>query len=352
MLKILKKLFSNIGSHKYISIIIAIVLVVLFFIFRPKSAPTIQTQKITYKDFTQTVSVTGSVGAKNIASLTFPIGGTISWVGVKVGDSVTQNQTIATLDTRTALKNLKAALISYSIARNTFDQTVTNNGAQTEQDALNIAPNDAIKRILQTNQYNLNQAINSVELQDLADQQSVLWTPISGIITKADATTPGITASTTSPVFTVVDPNSVVFNMDVDEGDIGKVSEGQEVRLTLDAYPNETLYLPIDKIDFASHTTSSGGNAYTVDVKLANNSNYKYRVGMNGNADIITAKRYHVLTVPISSIVNSNEVYVQKGKNFMLRKISLGLQNDTDAVVSGLSDGDSIAIDPTQVAKK
>jgi len=211
-MRVLKYIFRFIKSHKYISISIFLLIGILLFIFRPKPSPPILTQRVKYTTLVQTVSVTGTVGAKSIANLTFPIGGTISWVGIKVGDSVSQNQTIATLDSRTALKNLQATLLSYSIARNTFDQTVVNNGAQTEQDALNIAPNDAIKRILQTNQYNLNQAINSVELQDLARQQSILWTPISGIVTRVDATSPGITA-TAATYFVVVDPNSIVFNM-------------------------------------------------------------------------------------------------------------------------------------------
>lgn len=335
--------------HKVISFIAVVFIVIAFFVFRPKPAPPIATQKIQKGDIVQTVSVSGAVAAKNVANLTFPIGGTISWIGVKVNDTVSAGQTIATLDQRTVLKNLQQALITYSEQRNTFDQTLFNNGnAAGPQDAVN----DTIKRVLQNNQFDLDKSVNSVELQDLARQQSILTTPISGIVTKEDTTVAGTTAVLGTTTFTITDPTSLVFSMDVDEADIGKIHPGQKVSLTLDAYPNDTFSLPVDTIDFVSHATTNGGNAYTVDVKLNNSASSTYRVGMNGNADITTNEKHNVLTIPLASLVNTNQVYVKTTKGFVLRSISLGLQSDTQAeVTSGLAVGDAIALDPTQIKK-
>lgn len=346
---IVKRISSFIKSHKIITSVIFIILVVLFFVFRPKPATPIATQKVEPTDVVQTVSVSGSVVAKNTAILTFPIGGTVSWVGVKTGDTVAAGQTIATLDQRTALKNLQQALTTYAIQRNTYDQTVADNGNTANP---NTAVNDTEKRILETNQYNLDKAVNSVELQDLARQQSILTTPIAGLVTKADVTTAGTTAVLGTTGFTVVDPSSVVFSMDVDEADISKIRLGQTADITLDAYADKTLHLPINSIDFVSHTTSNGGNAFTVQVSLGSNSDYTYRVGMNGDADITTAKRVHVLAVTLSSIVNNNQVYVQQGKKFVKKTVVLGLQSDTEAeVISGLTAGELVVLDPTQVPK-
>lgn len=347
----IKRFFSFLWRHKFYTAGGIILLLILFFIFRPKPAPIITTQKVEPTDVVQTVSVSGTIDAKSKATLTFPVGGTISWVGVKVGDTVIQGQTIATLDQRTALKNLQQSLLAYSIARNNFDQTAQNNGGPNQQAALSIAPNTAVLRVLQDNQYNLDTAVNSVELADLAKQQSILSTPIAGIVTRADATTPGITAGPTL-AFAIVDPTSVVFNMDVDEADISKIQQEQTADITLDAYPNSVLHLPVQLIDFVSHTTTNGGNAFTVQVALDSNADYKYRVGMNGDADITTAKRVGVLAVPLSSIVNNNQVYIQQGKKYIKKTITLGLQSDTETeVTAGLNIGDIIAVDPTQIPK-
>lgn len=349
-MNLVKSIWKWIRAHKKISIPAAIVLLLVIFALRPKAPAAPATTTVHTGTVTQVVSVSGTITAKKTVNLTFPLGGTVSWVGVQKGDSVVAGQTIATLDQRTAQKNLQAALISYSLQRNTFDQNiVNNNGIANPADALN----DNMKRILQNNQYNLDQAVNSVELQDLARQQAILATPISGLVTRADITSSGMTANATT-MFTITDPTSIVFDMDVDEADVSKITTGQVAKIVLDAYSDETLSLPITSIDFVSHTTSNGGNAYTVEAQVGANPNYRYRVGMNGNADIVTAQRIGVLHIPLSALTDDTYVYVRqpKGKKFVKTKVILGLQSDTDAEVkAGLHDGDVIALDPTTVEK-
>ena len=366
----LRKAWKWIRTHKKITIPLFIVLIILVLIFRPRPPKPIATTSVHPTTVTQVVSVSGTVAAKKSINLTFPIGGTIAWIGVQKGDTVTAGQTIATLDQRTVLKNLQTALNNYRSTRDTFDQTIQNSQNQDvllneQQKSLTTAGsgigqygtdasstnyiNDAIKRILDQNQASLDNAVINVELQDLARQQAVLSTPISGLVTRADAQNAGVTA-TAATVFTITDPTSIVFDMDVDEADVSKIDTSQTAKIVLDAYPNATLSLPVTSIDFVSHTTSSGGSAYTVEAKIPNNTNYRYRVGMNGNADIVTAQRTHVLSVPLSAITDDNAVYVQKGKKFVKTKITVGLQSDTDAeVTAGLQSGDVVALDPNSV---
>lgn len=342
----IKKLRHWILTHKKFVIPAVIILIVLIFVFRPRPAPKIATVTIHKSTVTQIVSVSGTIAAKTSINLTFPIGGTVAWVGVKKGDTVKAGQTIATLDQRTAQKNLQSTLIAYSLQRNTFDQNiVNNNNIGNPKDALN----DNMKRILQNNQYNLDQAVNSVELQDLARQQAVLSSPIAGLVTRADAQTAGVTATPTT-VFTITDPSTIAFDMDVDEADVSKIQEGQVAKIVLDAYASDTLSLPITSIDFVNHTTSNGGNAYTVEARLNDNPEYRYRVGMNGNADIVTDKRRNVLSLPLSALTDDNSVYVQSGKKYVKTNVTLGLQSDTDVeVTSGLKEDDIVALDPNSI---
>lgn len=343
-MKLWKQPFSFLWNNKKISAGIIIILVGAF-IFYPRPKPSIPTQTISRKQFVQSLSVSGTVVAKKSVNLTFPISGRLAYVGVKKGDTVSAGQVIATIDQQIAQKNLQAALITYSLQRNTFDQNQSNNQNRTPDQALN----DDMKRILQNNQYNLNQAITSVELQDLAKKQAVLWTPISGIVTRADTEVAGPDAVAGSTTFTVTDPTSLTFDAEVDQADIGKVSEGLPVKIVFDAYSNSTIPESIAKIDFVSHTTTNGGNAFTVETPLPANSDNKYRVGMNANADIILSEKDNVLSVPLSSIANEQYVYVKTQKGFKKVFIKIGMQNDTDAeVLSGLNSGDVIALDPTQ----
>lgn len=346
-----QKIKSNFKKRKKLLLILIPIVIVGFIFFSQRKPKTIETQKVKRANLIQTVDVTGSVTAKNYANLTFPIGGTLSYLGVKKGDSVTKYQTIATLDSRSVLKNLQSALLSYSDQRNTFDQT--------SQNYKDTALTDSLRRILDTNQNDLNKAVVSVELQDLARQQAILTTPIDGIVTRADAQTTGVTALAGSTTFTVVDPTTVAFTMDVDEADIGRIEEGQNVEIVFDAYPSETIKTKVTKIDFVSHSTSNGGNAFGVETALGTDKNFKYKIGMNGNAQIVTAKKNGVLIVPLASVFEDDKVWVKTKKSvpgdkqgFEKRKVTLGLQNDIEAeVTAGIKEGEEIASNPSDVSK-
>lgn len=338
------KIINFAKHHKKITIITAIIFIIIIIIFWPRPPKNVLTEQVKMSDITKTVSVTGNIDADNTVNLSFQIPGTLSYLGIKEDSIVKANQVIATLDQRTAQKNLENALISYSEQRNTFDQTIANNnGVSKPNDALN----DTMKRLLEDNQYDLNKTILSVELDDLVKQESVLTTPISGIVTRADTQISGVNV-TPATIFTITDPNSLNFKMEVDEADIGQINIGQKVTVSLDAFSNDNLNIYVDKIDFASHTTTSGGNAFYVEAKIPNNKNY--RVGMNGNADIIVDSRQKVLTISSSSVLDDTYVYEKIKNGFIKKKVSLGLQNDTQAeVLNGLTSGDIVALDPSSI---
>lgn len=333
-------------THKKYFIPIAILASIIIFLAIPKKPAKIETTKVTKGSVSRVLSVTGKVNAENSVNLSFQIAGKVTYLPFKEGETIEANQTIAALDQRTVQKNIENALLSYSDQRNTFDQTLDNYNA----DRISDAANDQIKRILQTNQNDLQKAVVSVELQTLAREQSYLVTPISGIITREDVKSVGVNI-TPSAVFTVTDPNNLSFEMDIDEADIGNITEGQNANLVLDAFPNQTLNLTIGKIDFVSHTTSSGGNAFTASAKLP--GDLAYRVGMSGNADIVLNSRFNVTEIPTASLIDDDYVYVKDGSKFHKVKIRKGLEGDeTTEVISGVKEGQEVATDPSLVPPK
>jgi RND family efflux transporter MFP subunit len=334
----ISKIRKLIWEHKKISIAVLIILMVVIFLFFPKSQKQILTETVKKQDVVKTVSVTGNVDAQNLANLTFQTPETLSYVGVKLGDSVKKWQLIVSLDQTQLQATLRQAQQDFIAAKavseryysshndtETYDQKVA-------RTAIDDAQNKAYDQMLKVQ-------------HDIAN--SSLYAPIAGIVTRMDAQDAevNITPATT---FTITDPNSLGFKMEVDEADIGQVKVGQNINVSLDSFPNNTFKLMVNKIDFVSHLTSSGGNAFYVEALFSEQNNY--RVGMSGNADIIIDSRNNVLSIQSSDIFDNNYVYVKTAKGFVKRKLSLGLQNDTQAqVLSGLSEGDTVAIDPTSV---
>lgn len=367
LLKTSKKIWNVIKKHKVISITSLIIIIAGIVFFFPKQQKQIATQKVTLGDFKQIVTASGKVNAENVASLNFLTGGKITYLGAKEGDNVYAYQTIAALDQRTVQKNIESALNDYMKQRNTFEQNKDSdqNDILYQQQKISLETtaknaisgqledkylNDLVKRLLENNQYDLNKTVYSVELQTLIQEQSVLTTPISGILISSGVNTTGVNISPTT-AFIVADPTTMVFDMDIDEADVGNIKIGQKVNLELDAYPTKIIKLTVTNIDFASHKTSTGGDAFTIRAKLPENSDLKYRIGMNGNAEITTQEKSNSILVPISSIVDDKFVYIKSGSKYEKKLIKIGLQNDAEyEITSGLKVGEEVVIDPTQIS--
>lgn len=344
-MKKIKSTLKYLWGHKKLSIILIIILGIVSYFLLPKPPAELETATVKKSKITQSITASGKIESESTVNLSFISGGKLVYVGAKNGDTVTAGQTIATLDQRTLKTNLEQSLEDYAIQQNEYEEVQEDNLNHTPVDALNAE----MKRVLEDNQNNLDKAKNSVELQQLAVENSVLVTPINGLVIRADAKVPGvnITAATT---FTIADPDNLVFSMDVDEADIGRISVGQSINVVFDAFPQDNVSLSVSSIDFASHTSDLGATVYTVKASLPVNQNY--RIGMNGDADIIIAEKENVNIIPLSSLIDDQHIYLKVEKTFEKRKITTGLQSDTDIeVVDGLHTGEEVALIPEEVEK-
>ncbi len=343
IVKIIKDLFARIKAlvliHKKLSLLFLAILIAAGYFLFPKGGPTVLTQAAKTEDVIRTVSVTGNVDSDNTVNLTFQTAGTLDYLGIKVGDTVKKGQLIASLNKDDLWAAFRQAQQDFTAAKAASEQYYSGhtNATESYDEKVQRTALDAAQ----------NKAYDNMVIAQKAIANSNLYSTIDGIVTKADAQSAGVNITVTT-TFTITDPTSLNFKMEVDEADIGQVKIGQNVNVSLDSFPNDNLKLIVDKIDFVSHLTSSGGNAFYVKANLPENS--AYRVGMNGNADIIVGEAKNVLAIPSSSIFDDNYVYVKQRDKFEKKKIRLGLQSDTEAEVkSGLLNGDIVAVDPSSV---
>jgi hypothetical protein len=83
----------------------------------------------------------------------------------------------------------------------------------------------------------------------------------------------------------------------------------------------------------------------------------RLRPGMSATAEIVIESQPKTLLIPIrASFTNKGKpaVYVQRGKDFVVRAIEVGKRNDTDmVVVKGLREGEIIALEnPIEAARR
>jgi multidrug resistance efflux pump len=85
---------------------------------------------------------------------------------------------------------------------------------------------------------------------------TVIRSPISGKIIKKLAS-PGEMGSASNPVALMVDPDDIYITANIEEDLIKKVKVGQEVRLTVDSFPDVWFRGKVDSIGSASASTFS-----------------------------------------------------------------------------------------------
>jgi multidrug resistance efflux pump len=228
--------------------------------------------------------LSGELRADRQVDLQFQASGLLSWVGVKEGDSVKKYQTLAMLDQRSLKKNLEKYLNLYLKTRWDFEQKHADNKDYEVSD-LSTSAKEAVKRTLEKAQFDLNNAVLDVELQDLVLQYSRLVTPIEGLITRVDQPYAGVNILYTDKI-SVVDPQSLYFEVTADQSEVVKIKKADKVKITLDAYPEQKLFGQIAQVGFTPKTDEVS-TVYQVKIEIANfnNQDFKYRLGMTGDAE-------------------------------------------------------------------
>jgi len=310
------------------------------------------------KTLSQTVSASGTVQAENQAVLKFQTSGRLAWVGVKEGDFVRRGQAIASLDKRELEKKFKKELNDYLNERWDFEQTQADYQETKERHLIT----DEIQRILDKAQFDLNNAVIDVEIADLAVKFATIVSPINGIVTQVESPLAGVNITPATAEFIIADPAVMKFVANVDEADIGNVKVGQKALVSLDAYPEEEFEGVVNKIAFAAVTTRGGGTAFPVEIILPENTDQRFKVGMNGDVEIVLDSRQDVLTVPLEAIrTKGGKTYVQvveepktswpfnRRSKIRETEVQLGIEGETEAeVISGLNPGELVITGPKE----
>lgn len=326
----------------YFVFLVGIIIIIGFFIYRnyqvQQKNKKIERTQVKRGSLTEDITISGKIKAEEDVILHFQTSGTVSWIGVKEGDVVKKYQTIATLDMREMKKNIDKKLNTFLKTRTDFDQT--------KDDYDDKAITDGIKRIVDKTQYDLNNAVLDVELQNLAIDLSRLSTPIAGIVVKTDPSYAGINIISTQAQYEIVNPETIYFEALADQTEVAKLRRDMNGTLVLDPYLTTTLEGSIQNISFTPKTDETG-TVYTVKfIFSSKNTDYRYKIGMTGDLTLTTKKKNNVLYVPLKFIkTEDGKKYVTHMVDNKQKKqfVITGIETDNlIEIISGLSEGDTV----------
>ncbi|WP_337186657.1 efflux RND transporter periplasmic adaptor subunit [Phenylobacterium sp.] len=271
-------------------------------------------------DITRSVSASGTLQALNTVDIGSQISGQVIRVLADFNDQVRAGQTLAVIDPQTFQSRVAQGQADIAAGEASVRQAqATLANAQADYDRKKTlvdqgwySPStlDQATAALRTAQANVaaararvNQSRAALRSQQADLGRTTIVSPIDGVVIDRKVE-PGATvaASLQAPVlFTIAqDLSKVEVKISVDEADVGQVQEGQQVRFTVDAFPDDTFEGVVTQVRMQP-TTEQNVVAYTV-IAEADNPRRKLLPGMTANADILIETRRNVMKIASAAL--------------------------------------------------
>lgn len=190
---------------------------------------------------------------------------------------------------------------------------------------------------------NLAQAQASLSYQQSQLANTVITSPISGEVGAKNVEI-GNTVSSTTQAVTVVNLDRVKVQVAVGEQHIGKIKQGQEVRVIVPSVREEPFTGLITNLSPAADPKTK---SFYLEVKLENPDRV-LKQGMFAEVHISTDRKENVLTVPVDAVVQKsgeNIVYTVVDGAARENRVKVGISDGkVTEITGGLNEGDQVIV--------
>jgi HlyD family secretion protein len=274
-------------------------------------------------DLIVTISATGSLQPVNKVDVGSELSGIVESVLVDENDRVKAGQLLVVLDptklkgqvarSRASLSSARArkAQAEASVAdararlarlKELFDLSGGRSPSRTETESASATVLKAL-----ADEASAKATIEEAEAALVIDEtnlsKATIRSPVNGLVLTRNVE-PGqtVAAALQAPVlFTLAeDLSKMDLEVDIDEADVARVSEGLPATFTVDAHAGRTFLALVTRVGFGSRT-KDGVVSYRT-ILSVNNSDISLRPGMTASVLVTTARRKGVLLVPNAAL--------------------------------------------------
>jgi len=231
-------------------------------------------------------------------------------------------------------------------------------GYTEEQIKAQEAQVDQAKANLASQRAMANQAYANVQNYQAQLAKTVLYAPISGLITKMEAKVgevvfPSSPYSDSRVTFvSIISDVNYQIEVNVPEVDIAKIKIGDPATITLDAYGNEIEFNATVISVEPAETVIEGIPTYKVKLQFDEQDD-RIKSGMTANIDILTAKKDDVVIIPQRAIVTKageklvriiEELPEERITNINEVPVKMGLRGSDGRIeiIEGVKEGDKV----------
>lgn len=338
---------------KYILMaLVAVIFIGTFVFLYIKSQP----QPEVYDEFTlqrmdirKTTVVTGKIEPRNEVNVKPQISGIITEILKEAGETVQEGEVIAKVKVipdmgslsaaqsrlRLAEINRKQAQTDYDREKTLFDKGLV---AADEYDKIAQALRQAREEV-DAAQDNLEVVRDGVSKSNASASSTLIRSTITGLILDipvkvGNSVILANTFNDGTTIATVANMNDLIFRGNIDETEVGRLSTGMTMKITIGALQDLKFDARLEYIA-PKATDQSGANQFEIKaaVNLPSNAT-NIRSGYSANAEIVLAEAKNVLAVQESAIEFDGDdtyVYVIKGEGdkqtYERRKVQTGISD-------------------------
>lgn len=322
------------------------------------------------------LNASGYVTARREATVSSKITGKVTQVLIEEGDHVQEGQVLARLDDANVQANLQLAQAQFASAKTALEETRVllreaeldwnrqkellqrRVAAQSDYDHAEAAA-QAMQARLARQTADVAVADRSAAIWQQQADDTIIRAPFAGIVTSKNAQ-PGEMISpmsagggfTRTGICTIVDMESLEIEIDVNESYINRVSPGQPVSATLDAYPDWKIPCKVIAIiptaDRQKSTVTVRVGFDRLDPRILPEMSVK--VAFQDSGPTADAPAARTVLVPQSSLRQQDGhdvVYVIRSGRAERRAVTVvSTRNSESELSAGVVAGEKVATDP------
>ena len=308
------------------------------------------------------VTATGTIEPVTSVTVGTQVSGIVSRIYVDYNSVVKKGQVIAELDKTNLTSELNTAKANLASAQSSLNYETDNYKRYKTLYSKGLVSADEYESAKLSYDKSLQTVVSQKEQLTKAQTNlgyATITSPIDGVVlSKAVEEGQTVAASFNTPeLFSIAkDLKDMRVIADIDEADIGEVKEGENVKFTVDAFPNDTFEGVVTQVRQEATTTN---NVVTYEVVIsAPNADLKLKPGLTANVTIFTAEKNNVLSVPskalrytptvetigkkykIQDCNGKNKVWTLEGNVLKAHAVQIGISDGSHTeIISGISNG-------------
>ena len=329
-----------------------------------RSAITYDTEKLSYQSIEDKIVATGSLIPEDEVNIVPQISGIIDEVYVEEGDEVNEGDLLAKIKVvpdeqalNSAEGRVKTSRIILNNSKKEFDRNkkLFDKGIISEQefnsiqlrynqDAQNLENANSDLQIIKLGSIGGAAVTNTLVRSTVKGTILVVPVKEGDQVIQANTFNPGTTIST------VADLSKMIFEGMVDEGEVGKLSVGLPLKISLGAIEDKEYDAKLTLIS-PKGVDISGAIQFKIEGEVYLDDEFIVRAGYSANASIVTNLKVNVLSINEALIQYDNKtkkpfVEVQiSDQKFEKRDIKIGISDGVFAeVLEGLAENEDIQV--------